>query len=512
MGSAAAEGGTGAGREAAGAGNGRALSLRCSGEVGPVTVQARYRAIGQGFTNPTAQLKDDVSELTLKASADVAPGLRLSGEAAEVRDNVSGSREGSPTCDRSWGVGASYVLHGLGSVEARVRGRAVVDETSGGEAMNRTESSWGVSLTRPLGDVEGFALAGASVSVGYDSVRKEDAVEGKGSTDSSVYLRAVGRVLDCVDTSVTLRFGSWADLATDEAVARYGALQASAEGAVAQGLKLSVSYSTRLETRLPDETQARSGGASASIEWAVSPSLRSYAAVGTSSSGDGAAVSVGASYKPADPFEAYLRYEKSLEKDKTLLSLGATGRPIQGLELSARYGREANGTASALSYEAGFAWRPVMGDRLVLFGGTVAKQAEGNGSPGSFTRTQTSHLGLSLAVDSLTDVSARYAWKIVAQRNGLPEVSVETSLASVRIARKLGAEFDVAGEYTAYFTDVAERRRTEAAVEVGFLPREMLRLAVGYRWTRSDCGTFPDSGWAASRIYLRLGYSWVTGL
>lgn len=498
--------------EAAGAGNGRALSLRCSGEVGPVTVRARYRAIGPGFTSPTAQLKDDVSELTLKASADIAPGLRLSGEATEVRDNVSGSREGSPTSDRSWGVGASYVLHGLGSVEARVRGRAVVDETSGGEAVNRTESSWGLGLTRPLGDMEGIAVAGASIGVGYDSVRKEDAVEGKGSTDSSVYLRAGGRVLDSVDTSVTLRFGSWADLATGEAVARYSALQASAEGAVAEGLKLSVSYSTKLETRLPDETQARSGGASARIEWAASSSFRSYAGVGTSSSGDGAAVSVGASYKPADLFEAYLRYEKSLEKDKTLLSLGATGRPIQGLELSARYGREANGTASALSYEVGFAWRPLMGDRLVLFGGTVAKQAEGNRLPGNFTRTQTNHLGLSLAVDPLTDVSGRYAWKMVAQRNGLPEVSVETSLASVRITRKLGAEFDVAGEYTTYFTDVAERRRTEAAVEVGFLPRETLRLAVGYRWTRSDCGGLRGGAWGASHIYLRLGYSWVTGL
>jgi hypothetical protein len=221
--------------------------------------------------------------------------------------------------------------------------------------------------------------------------------------------------------------------------------------------------------------------------------------------------------------EAALTYETSTKTRESQVALRADANPIPGLVLTISYDREGNwNRRTSLGYELGFTWRPIFPDRFMAFGGIKGKEAA-TATHREFCRILTGQAGMAFAIDPLTDVSARCVWKEVSEGGtGVgADAHVETGLATFRITRRLDMcdyaidnryEIDVACESSLYFVDVEKQRQIESAIEVGISISENARLALGYKWTRFRHGTISEAGHAGSRVYVRLGLGWATGI
>jgi uncharacterized repeat protein (TIGR01451 family) len=490
-----------------------ALSLRCMKRLGPLSLEARYKAAGPyffRFVEPDAselshsklssmepyaaefnrvQVKPDTSDFGLKATISPVTGrlprLGLSGEARVVRENISRSREGIPSRNTAYELAAVYALGDSSIIAADVRHATTV-----AEARSHVAAS-----PPPM------------------------------MTDKSFGINVKGRMLEAVLGSLGMRWGERTDFQSSPRQVGYNQLKAEAKGAIARDLSVSLNCEATFESEdsVPVIPVGRlSTKLGIGIDWTMSPYLRSRAKVSSSSSG-GAALALRMAYKPSSRLEAALRWETVTKTGKSKVAFEADANPIPGLSLTVSFDREGNWhNRTCLGYELGFTWRPVFPSKLMAFGGIKGKEAA-TGTRGEFCRVLTGQVGMALAIDPVTDVSARCVLKRVSEGSSGAGAGahVETGLATFRITRRLDTgkcgidrryEIDVACESSLYFIDIDKQRKTESAIEVGIPVSENVRFALGYKWTKFRHGIMSEAACAGDRVYVRLGLGWATGI
>ena len=469
-----------------------ALSLRCKGDVGPLALEARYKAVGPHFVNPVWQGKTNISDFRLKAQLspvmDLLPGLSLLGEVQIAREGIRDSRECLKTCDTIFTLGASHVLGDSGEMVIDAKHKTTTAEPRGDVAEHRTPV---ISVIK----------------------------------DESLGLKVKGQVTDGAHGSLGVRWGRRTDLGGSELQVGYSQVEAEAKGMIARDLSLAFKCCAAFESE--DEVSSAAANRVSTklgigVGWTMSPCLESHAEVSLSPL-DGAVVALRMTYKPASYLEAVLKYETGMEPGRSKMAFNADCNPVPGLRLSANYEREENkDNPTRLGYELSFTWRPVFRDTLVAFGGIKGMEARAAGQS-EHRLVIIGQAGLSLVPDPLTDVSARCAWKAVSEgdRRLGTKAKAETGLVTLRITRKLGVsngkngncgKMDVTGETSLYLVDVGRQRKSESAIEVGISVRGNVRLALGYKWTGFRHGAMTEAAHAGGHVYVRLGLGWATGI
>jgi hypothetical protein len=343
--------------------------------------------------------------------------------------------------------------------------------------------------------------------------------------DKSFGIKLKGRMPEGVSGSLGVRWGERTDYRDSLLQVGYNKLEAEAKGTITRELSVSLKGEAAFESEgaVPVVPAGRlSTKLGIGVDWTVSPYLKSRARV-SSSSLDGTVLALCMAYKPSSRLEAVLTYETSTKTGESQAAFKVDADPIPGLGLTVSYDREGSwNRRTSLGYELGFTWRPIFPDRLMAFGGIKGKEAA-TATHREFCRVLTGQAGMAFAIDPLTNVSARCVWRQVSEGGtGVgADAHVETGLATFRITRRLDMcdyaidnryEIDVACESSLYFVDVEKQRKTESAIEVGISISENARLALGYKWTRFRQGATSEAGHAGSRVYVRLGLGWATGI
>ena len=534
-----------------------ALSLRCMKELGPVSLEARYKAVGPHFFNsrepdaaelspaklnswepdaaecnrvalhpgeinpeqlkpveddaaesdPSAQMRRDTCDFSLKATVSpvtsLLPRLSLSGEARVVRDNISLAAQGLANRKTACELGAMYVLGDSSIIAVDAR-----------HATTVAEGKPDAAIRSPL-------------------MMK----------DKSFGIKVKGRMPQGVSGSLGVRWGERTDYRGNLLQVGYNKLEAEAKRTITRELSVSLKGEASFESEgaIPIVPAGRlSTKLGIGVDWIVSPYLRSRARVSSSSS-DGTVLALRMAYRPSSRLEAVLTCETETKTGESQVAFKVDADPIPGLGLTVSYDREGSwNRRTSLGYELGFTWRPIFPDRFMAFGGIKGKEAA-TGAHREFCRVLTGQAGMAFAIDPLTDVSARCVWKQVSEGGtGVgADAHVETGLATFRIThrfdmskhqsgsehqsanndmignkRKDGSknEIDVTCESSLYFVDVEKQRKTESAIEVGISISKNARLALGYKWTRFRQGTISEVDHAGSRVYARLGLGWATGI
>jgi hypothetical protein len=498
-------------------------------ELGPVSLEARYKAIGPHFFNswePDAAAlspaklnswEPDAAERNLMAlhPGEINP-VQLKPMETDAAESDPSTQVKTDTCDFSLRATVSPLTSLLPRLGLSGEARVVRDNISlAAQGLARRKTAHELGATYVLGDSSVIAVDARHATTRSPLMMK----------DKSFGIKVKGRMPEGVSGSLGIRWGERTDYRGDLLQVGYNKLEAEAKGTITRELSVSLKGEAAFESEgaVPVVPAGRlSTKLGIGVDWIVSPYLKSRARV-SSSSQDGTILALCMAYKPSSRLEAALTYETSTKTGESQVAFKADANPIPGLGLTVSYDREGSwNRRTSLGYEFGFTWRPIFPDRFMAFGGIKGKAAA-TGAHREFCRVLTGQAGMAFAIDPLTDVSARWLWKQVSEGGARAGVGahVETGLATFRITRRLdifdcGIDsrhgIDVACESSLYLVDVDKQRKTESAVEVGISISRSARLALGYKWTRFRQETISEAGHAGSRVYVRLGLGWATGI